>query len=334
MSAASPLTSSAPGNLVQFPSARLQFLSYLEKLASLERELIDDLSNQSVEEIIDTRAHAHLLTKTGWRVEVACDAAIWNRESDKRSGAGTGRGNKDVDAIGLLAAVARRAKIIGCTPRTIYKNKQIFALMEKVVFENYLLDALPLKEFWTAALRAADPVEAVRIFAGKRTENPKFKVSEAYRLLDSEQKTIAYASLKAVEKARENQGTLEARTKMINHLKRTVELLEGIPGDCPDPVFSGRMYSPLRRLAAELNDHLDVLFDEDAMEAMRQAWDAGHSTESAMSTHTGFPPGVTRRIMRLLSDMDEFFPVEPIGGKDQQWQKAGVPLQHLSEVGH
>jgi hypothetical protein len=90
--------------------------TYLEQLAQLEPLLVDELDKADEEVIFNTRQRAGELEKYGWRIQCACDAAIWSQTTQAKRG----RGNKDVDEGGILAAVAKKSKLIGVTPTTIY----------------------------------------------------------------------------------------------------------------------------------------------------------------------------------------------------------------------
>src|SRR5678815_976631 len=84
----------------------------INKLDKIEEDVIALLPEMSDDEVMHTRNYAKTLGRSAWRIEIACDAELWNRVHAKR-----GRGNVDVDKKGIKAAVATRAAELGCSPR-------------------------------------------------------------------------------------------------------------------------------------------------------------------------------------------------------------------------
>jgi len=297
--------------------ASRRFHKFLLSLSNLVPEVIADLKGQSEEELLKTRKQAHVLDESAWRVQCACDAEFVDRAVKLKGG----RGLRDVAAIGVKAAIARRAKQIGCTPRTVERNAQIFRLMEETSDSG--IACLTEKKFFVAALTAADPARAVVLFVQRKQTNHRFKPSDAFRLLAAEGLTKRAHNEKALAKVRET--VLSGRADQIEHLKRVIVLVkETILPDCHDDDAQRIHESYL----SDLEDHLVFIVDEDTSTALRESWDRGKHWEHEMVEDTGFAPDTVSRIMVLMEESGEFIrvPVRNAGPNKIKWHKVGEPL--------
>lgn len=320
--------SSHPSNQVlPFTAPRQSLTDYLDQLAQLEPYLVEQLETLDESVILDTRSQAKQLEKYGWRIQCACDAAIWKQTAAAKRG----RGNKDIDAVGILAAVSKKSKQIGVTPTTIYRNAQIFRLMEEaknVIREHNVLDVLEEKGYYDVALSAADPIKALSLFAEKKLTLPRFRVTDAGRLLKAEGQTRQAVALKAVEQIREESGQLEGRSALIAHIATATDIIKNqIIPNCPDSEFKERFWDDL---LLSLQDEHQELFDQDASDALIKAWDEGHHREDQMSAALGLPlPDVSRLMDSMVG---QFIQIQPRDIKERSefrlWHKAGEPFDN------
>lgn len=221
----------------------------INRLDDTRRELLTILPTLEDEQIIQTRMGARALGVWSWVIECACDAEMMKRVEAKR-----GRGNKDVDEKGKVAAVNKHAALCGQTPGTLYRNAQIYKTFKNVLIDqNNLLED---KGFYEAALRAPDPEEAIEIFAKEKDEDAFFSVRDAHRRaekLKRKQEETARPKLSAemqklhddavredielhiatIKKA--NETSVDPLVSTLNH--RIIEKLEwqrdrSVEGDC------------------------------------------------------------------------------------------------------
>src|SRR5205807_547726 len=162
-----------------------------------------------------------------------------------------GRGNIDIAGIGVLATISRRAKKIGCTPRTIQKNAQVYRLVREAqqinAFGAPLLPVLDEWGYWyAAASTAADPLAALLLFAQQKTSVPRFRVTDAYRLLSTGGTTKAQANTSAIAQVRD-----AARAALVVHLQESRDKIKSILETCPANETARDIYEPLH----------DVLYD-------------------------------------------------------------------------
>lgn len=318
-----PQPSSPPEQSTVLPflsRVRQQYNMVREDLPALYDGLVEELRTAAHDDIVEVRQHAQDFGQFGWRVECACDAQFAERAHAPR-----GRGNRDITEIGVKAAIRRKAKAVGVTPRTIEKNAQIhrlaqqFALQENGVLGNAILTN---KHFYIAALSAADPLAALDMFAGKKQTLPRFKVSDAYRLLEAQSLTKTQVTTNALAECRTpERNALLAHFRWVSGI-----ILNQIIPNCPDEDFKNRVYA---NWLTDIRDELAEVFYEDVFRALRKAWLAGNRREDAMRAATGFPADVVGVVMYRLEDEGEFILVpEPGTPPDtpKLWHLAGQPL--------
>lgn len=306
---------------LSFGSNSINVVANIEKLAAIEREAIESLVDQSPEEVLVTRRNAKMLSSTAWRVECACDAEIVSRAENRRKG----RGFVDIEAVGVMSAVRKRAKQIGVTPTTVFKNAQIHRLItafesahpEKTTSLRVMLDE---RGYFVSALTAADPVAALSIFISKKQTLSRFRVTDSKRFLLREGLTKKAITTQALSEAREQVG-LTGRAAEIDHVIEVISQVRAnvIPA-CPNP--------DIRRIHESYIEELDnyteeVLFNKDVALVLRRAWKMGNKREQEMSNATGFPVDVVHREMLLLSRSGEF---TLIMSAEPFWHLNGEPL--------
>lgn len=310
--------------LHEAPKANTQALSkifsHLNKLEKLETDVIGLLPDLSDDEVIETRTYAKLLGKSAWKIEIACDAEIWNRTK-----AACGRGNKDVDEDGILAAVNKRAAEIGCSARTVYNNKQLFDTFREEILAN-VCNNLDEKSFFLAALAAPDPHKAIEEFAAKKMDDPFFSARDAFKAAKSAKRAVYSAKNKL-----STESSNETRRRLRSHFDETRLMLEQRRDACAklDSKLASSTYGSWIQ---EIEDQEDVWFVEDAKEAAIKTWHNGNTREDHMATALGLPLPEMHRIMQDLEDQGVFEKSRQRGtdaarGPGQQlWHLIGEPI--------
>lgn len=240
---------SAVSTSLAFPATTL--LSQADKLARAEREVIANLQDQSIDEVLNTRANAKQLGATAWRIECACDAQIVAGAKSMRGRSRNGNGEE----LGVTAAVRKQAKRAGCTPSTVFKNAQIFKLIQQVESDipemSTSLRILNERKYFVVALTAADPVGALKIFIEKKTTLSRFRTTDAERLLAREGLTKKAAHQKAMEEG--VRKLTAAGQRELDNLKRVIDIIKS-------EVLPKTRDEDARRIhlsyIEELNDHI------------------------------------------------------------------------------
>lgn len=321
-----PLLEPALAAVLPFVSrVRQSYNQLIQELPGLLEELAQELREASEEGVAELRKGIHTLGKELWRFECACDAELF-----ERARATPGRGNHDITEIGIKAAVRRRAKLVGVTPRTIEKNAQVHRLRKKFVeqhpekgrFENALL---PEKGYYIAALSAANPIEALNAFFNEKQNRPRFRPSDAYRLLESQGLTQAAVTSAALEAAR----TPERKALLAHYRWASNIILHQLFPNNPDRNAAERIYG---NTLSDIKDELGELFYADVSAALRQSWLSGNKAEDSMIRSSGFPPDIAKIIIYRLEDEGEFILVPQPGaapGTPKLWHLAGQPLPEV-----
>lgn len=164
-------------------AAAIDWMNEIERRAD---EVIEALPQRTDEEVIEIRTSARTVGRASWRIEAACDAEILDRTKLKG-----GRGQKDVEGVGVVATVKRVAAELGVSPRTIFDNARIhntfFAPQMDAdactTFADGTDDHLEEKEYYKAALASPDPRETLEYFARQKAENPRFSTGDAWRIV-------------------------------------------------------------------------------------------------------------------------------------------------------
>lgn len=294
------------------------FSDHVSKLAEFEEKLLTRLQDYSEDEIINIRMDARLLGIYSWRVECACDFELFNRQ--RLVG---GRGRKDTAGAGIGAALLKRMKALGCSHMHLRRNAQIYREFGETL--NTAVAVLPEKGFYLAALESQNPKETLELFITKKKENPKFNVASANRVILEQRK----------EKERQKQNFLdkhspEPKKLLKDHILKTITVIEDvIKPSCPDTKFAKQFYGSLLQ---ELRDHLNLMFEEDAAQALRKAWADGYRKENQMASQTGLPRETVSQIMRMLEDEGEFYIVDQRGETSfargvhaKMWWRVGEP---------
>ena len=164
-------------------AAAIDWMNEIERRAD---EVIEALPQRTDEEVIEIRTSAGTVGRASWRIEAACDAEILDRTKLKG-----GRGQKDVEGVGVVATVKRVAAELGVSPRTIFDNARIhntfFAPQTDADAGTTVADCtddhLEEEEYYKAALASPDPRETLEYFARQKAENPRFSTGDAWRIV-------------------------------------------------------------------------------------------------------------------------------------------------------
>lgn len=309
-----------------------------QKLSSVEPTVIQNLDEADEEQLLVAWTAFHKIERFAWVGKCATCFRAWERtEAAKR-----GRGNRDVNERGILAAVSKISKKFGVTPSTVYLNARIFRLIREVeltwkkdlVGNSYtqynILDLLDERGYWEHALTSADPIRTILVFANKKSTLPRFKVTDAERLVLSPEFSRKAVALKAVEQVRQETGHLTERQSLIEHIRTSQDIIKNlIIPSCPDESFKANIWEDL---LISLEEEYDELFSEDAFVALRTAWDLGHHREDQLAETTGFPLADVSKFMRSLCDLSEFIPVQTRDrtkrSEFQLWHKVGEPFDN------
>lgn len=149
-------------------------LNQINKVERTERDIIALLPSLSDDEVIETRNSARILQCCAWKIEIACDAEIWDRSAVNLAKSG----KKDTGEKGILAAVNKRAKEIGCGASTVRANARLFRRFAPVLSTEQGLDD---KGFYQAALKADDPDAKIEEWIERKLEDPFFRPADAWR---------------------------------------------------------------------------------------------------------------------------------------------------------
>lgn len=310
----------ASSTAIAFPAATL--LSQAERLAKIEREVIAHLPDQDLDEVLSTRANAKLLSETAWRIECACDAQI---VSGAKSMRGKGR-NGEAKELGVTAAVRKQAKKAGCTPATVFKNAQIFKLIQQAESASpemsTALRVLNERKYFVVALTAADPVGALKIFIEKKSTLPRFRTTDAERLLSRLGITKKQVNQTVITNVRKTISHLSTREEEIDHIYKVIELIKlSVIPECSNPEIIRLHESYIE----DLTDHLtEDLFNADAAAALRRAWSLGNHNDKQLAKATGFPEDVVHREMKMLERAGQFLLIPRT--EPPKWHKIGEPV--------
>lgn len=265
----------------------------INKLEKIERDVIAILPSLSDDEVIDTRSTARLLYCSAWKIEIACDAEIWDRTQQ----AVRGRGNVDKEEKGIMAAVNKRADELGCGASTIRKNAQLYRRFENVLSaERNILDD---KGFFQAALTADDPDVAIEQFAAKKLNNPFYRVADAYRDIEQEKEEA--------ERTREGVTAVIRAMQMkalADHIEQeAIPATEALMQKCPNAKFASSFWGDQLQ---QLRERLVDMRNNEFRSLLVVTWHRGKQTTDAMVEHTGLPKTDVVRTMRALEDEGYF----------------------------
>jgi len=275
----------------------------VDKVSQAASKIISSLAHMDEAEIIHERKGSQLLGAQQLRIELACDAELWTRDRAKR-----GRGNVDVDGVGISVALAKKAREMGCSPKTIKRNAKMFFLFKDIL--DSTVHVLPDKGFYLVAMESPDPHRALNEFLQKKSSNTKFSVADAGRMVRVEKQASSAAKTKLINAHRSDENKA-----LETHILWAIEKIQKeIKSACPNLKFSKNVWNPL---LLDLREYLDTMFSEDVKQALRSAYDAGFRKEDQIAKATGLSRAEVSQYMKDLEKEGEFVLVEQGGETDQ-----------------
>lgn len=315
------------------PSLERVLDELFQKLSSLEPTIHHNLEEADEAQLLKVWNALGKVERFTWVGKCGVCARLWEKTTEAKRG----RGHKDATERGILAAVSRTSKKFSITPSMVYLQARIFRLIksvEQIVGNSYtqynILDILNKQGYWEQALNAADPVKAILHFAHLKNTLPRFRPTDAERLVLTPEFSRKAVALKAVEQVREKAGYLEERQTLIQHIRSSQDVIRNlIMPSCPDEDFKARFWE---ETLLSLDDEYNELFEEDAFVALRRAWNKGLHREDQLAEATTLPLVDVSKLMKSLCDMSEFIPIQVRDIKKrsqyQLWHKVGEPFDN------
>lgn len=274
----------------QSPTAGLsKVIHQIHKLEAIEQDVIGLLPKLSDDEVMETRTTARLLFASAWKIEIACDNEIWDRTEK----AVRGRGNKDVDEKGIMAAVNKRAEELGCGASTILKNAQIFKRFKNTLTSESHLDE---KGFFLAALSAPDPDAAIEDFSQKKLDNPYFRVTDAWKQVETQKENAKQARERVAGGIRDTLQDL-----MIAHIDKSIALQQQLKLECPLRRIGDRLYDSMIEDLEDVKQNIQL---ENVETAIERAIKDGYGTILDLAGFTGLSQLDVRRAVKKLIEKD------------------------------
>ena len=279
----------------------------INKLEKIDDDIITLLPEMSDDDVMDTRNYAKTLGRSAWRIEIACDAEIWNRTQAKR-----GRGNVDTEGVGIKATIAKRAAELGCTPRTIEQNARVHKLVQEVeINDESTFTILEDKGYWQAALASSDPKAALDHFVEEKTDNPFFSASDAYRWSKGEKE-----SKKPHVSEQKILASPETRSFLTSMIETWKDRLNHVPDNAPF------IQNLLQGQIGQIQWQLDRTPETEASEivtAIEEGWQTGTEIYQWLQDRSYFmrEPEMRARLV-VMCDMRIIYEVKQGGRKDNQ----------------
>lgn len=262
----------------------------IHKLEAIEHEVIALLPSLSDDEVMETRITARLLYASAWKIEIACDAEIWERTQR----AMVGRGNKDVDEKGIMAAVNKRADELGCSARTVYENARIFRRFKETL--ETTCKNLDDKGFFQAALQSPDPDTTIEEFAQKKLDNPFFRVADAWKQVETQKEDAKQARERVAGGVRDTQQDL-----MIAHCDESIALQQQLKLKCPLRRIGDRLYDSMIEELEDIKQNIQL---ENIETAIERAIKDGYQTILDLAGFTGLSQLDVRRAVKTLIEKE------------------------------
>lgn len=304
--------------------AAARVLDLCHKLEGIRDDFIPLLPKLEDETVIAVRMGARAVSVWAWVIECACDAEMFSRVEAQKGG----RGHKDEAGEGKLAAAGQQAYQDAKSVRTVYRNAQIintFGVETIATHGNTLQD----KGFWIAALEAPDPLEAIEVFAEKKSEQPFWEVQDAQREID------AIKGKHAAAKRLFNEAVATVgRKAAYDWLEFTAKpKLNELATSCPIPGLAQQVFVEAMKQCGEAQD---ALFLNNAQECVLYVWSLGNHTEKQLQDYTCLPRIEIRRVLDALADKG-YFVERPKAWKSSQgrgtrimeWHRTDKPMPPL-----
>lgn len=298
--------------------AAANVLHLCHTLEGMRDDFIPLLPKLKDETIIAVRMGARAVSVWAWVIECACDHEMFGRVEAQKGG----RGNKDEDGEGKLAAAGQQAYTGGKSVRTVYRNAQIidtFGIETIATHGNTLQD----KGFWIKALDAPDPHEAIEVFVEKKTENPFWEVQDA----EKEISVIKGKHDKAKRLFSEAVTTINRKVAYEWLEFEGKPALDALARKCPIPGIGQQIFLEAMKQCSEVQD---ALFLDNAQECVLYIWSLGNHTEKQLQDFTCLPRIEIRRVLDALADKG-YFVEKPKAWKSTQGRGTRVMEWHRTD---
>lgn len=230
-------------------------ISQIGRTVQAQESVFASLSSMTEAEVILTRQTARLFYACHWKIEAACDAEFYERQERALNG----RGHVDVEQKGVMAAIARRVKEIGCGASTIYANALLFRTFKNILSTQNLLDD---KGFYQLALEASDPQATIKGWIERKRQDPEFRPADARREMRAKEE-LRRADETAVNEAPEVAQFLTDYRRVLEDLRARV------------PKTAVHLYSLVDKHLEDLDWQLKRSVESDCQLILKLIEDAG-----------------------------------------------------------
>jgi hypothetical protein len=151
-----------------------QLTTRVEQISGITASVLPYISEMDDAQLVKTAISALYLERFAFVLRGACAAELRRRIPTRLAG---GRGKRDKEGIGIKAYMARLAKEIGVSVKTLATDARIseifFSSDETVLAREHSLS----REYYVIALSAPDPLAAIRVVQSKIAE-PEYKLQQ------------------------------------------------------------------------------------------------------------------------------------------------------------
>lgn len=152
----------------------MELIARVEQLHEIIASVLPHIQQMDDARLMQMAINAGYLERFAFVVRGACAAELRRRVPTRLAG---GRGKQDKDGLGIGSHVARLAKEIGVSVKTLDTDVRINEVFFKAG-ETILVDEHCLRrEYYVAALGAPDPLGAIEV-AKSRSVEPRYNVQQ------------------------------------------------------------------------------------------------------------------------------------------------------------
>lgn len=312
-------------------NAAANVLNLCHTLEGMRDDFIPLLPKLDDETVIAVRVGARAVGVWSWVIECACDAEMFTRVEAAKPGPKTADDavdEEDVEAeAGKVKAAGQQAYQDGKSVRTVYRNAQLFNTFGPELFATHGKE-LQDKGYWIAALDAPDPVEAIEVFAERKSDNPFWEVRDAQREVD----VIKGKHEKIKQQFNEKVTTINRQAASDWLTFTAMSALGQLAASCPVPSLSKIFHDAID----ECREAVDAIFLNNAQECVLYMWSRGKNTEKLLQDFTCLPRIEIRRVLDELAAKG-YFAEEPKAWKSEQgrgtrimeWHRTDKPMPPL-----
>lgn len=258
-------------------------LAALDRITTFEREVMAQLDGATESELLRACVLAKTLGGSAWRIECKAHARLLEVEQAKR-----GRGNKDVDGVGVKAAARELALKRGCHPSTIMRDAQIYReLLQNSCSDTTILED---KTFYVIALAAHNPHKALKKMARKKRKRSDFSTREARSLVEE-----MNAGRSGGRRPRPTPDVVRAH---LDFVQKTIK--EEFIANAPSSELIKRYYDDWRDDIIYERDRSTI--DDERAAVVHAATERGARTADAIATAINKPVADVKRIVRGMID--------------------------------